>query len=481
MIELFGLSGNWGWHFSRNEFIWSSGMYKLFGLDDGSIQPDYELFRSLVHPEDRAKLEDAGQILNEGILGGHTFRIIRPDGTMRMVLSRGDVYFTPDGAPAGAAGVILDITSQRRATLAVRVHNDRQRAVFEHGMIVPWVWTSDGQALHAPGWCELTGLPPRTCSATGTRRSRIATRSCAARGGPRAGQGLFAGIHRQGGERHPDRLPGADGAGLRARGPVREWTGLTFPPTSAALEPEAPAPRPRQRGPGARGCTCGPRAASSTGRSPTSRRRASSRSRPSGAWRRMRRVPSPAAAHCGRSTPAPGGHRLHIVEGTTLAPSPRMDVGGPAPPQNLPPTPTPPLALSDGVRPPEEEPLAARLRSRRAGCGAGRHPPHGSRRRPFLGRSRRRVGAVCSGLAVRIGRGGAHLAVRQGAAQGGRRPEIGGRHHAAAAAERLAAAERRRRQQGEQAGPRRDGPAPRGPMPTDERALIVGACVDMGA
>ncbi|WP_191970084.1 PAS domain-containing protein [Methylobacterium planeticum] len=239
MIESFGLSGNWGWHFARNEYIWSSGMYKLFGIEDGSVQPDYELFRSLVHPEDRAKLEDAGQILHEGILGNHTFRIVRPDGTMRMVLSRGDVYFTPDGAPAGAAGVVLDITNQQRAALAVRVHNDRQRAVFEHGMIVPWVWTGDGQALHAPGWCELTGIAPedlqRDWHAPIEDRAAILQKFAEARERGEASSLDFAA-----------KLADGNRVALRALmvpvsnggGPVREWTGLTFPPTSATPEPK---------------------------------------------------------------------------------------------------------------------------------------------------------------------------------------------------------------------------------------------------
>ena len=245
MIESFGLSGNWGWHFSRNEYVWSSGLYKIFGLDDGAIQPDYELFRSLVHPEDRMKLEDAGQILNEGILGSHSFRIIRPDGTMRMVLSRGDVYFTPDGAPAGAAGVILDITNQQRAALAVRAHNDRQRAVFEHGMIVPWVWASDGQALHAPGWCELTGLAPedlqRNWYAPIEDREAVLRKLAEAR---ERGKGYSLEFNAKvaSGARVGFRVlmvPVSAGAS-----PIREWTGLTFPATSAALEPQREALAP---------------------------------------------------------------------------------------------------------------------------------------------------------------------------------------------------------------------------------------------
>ncbi|WP_162560599.1 PAS domain-containing protein [Methylobacterium durans] len=239
MVESFGLSGNWGWNFARKEYVWSSGLYRLFGIEDGTIRPDYELFRSLIHPEDRAVLEDASQILNEGILSDHTFRIIRPDGTMRMVLSRGDVYFTPDGRPAGAAGVVVDITSEQRVSLAIRAQNDRQRAIFEHGTIVSWVWTADGEVLHAPGWCELTGLAPedllrnwhlpivpeeraevlRQHAAMRERRQPFTLdfKAQVARGGRTSFRTLVVPVQN-----------GSDA--------IREWTGLTFPPSATVGE-----------------------------------------------------------------------------------------------------------------------------------------------------------------------------------------------------------------------------------------------------
>ncbi|WP_336487671.1 PAS domain-containing protein [Methylobacterium nigriterrae] len=240
MIESFGLSGSWGWNFSRKEYVWSSGLYKLFGIEDGSVQPDYELYRSLVHPDDRLQLEDAAQILNEGLLTDHTFRVIRPDGTMRIVVSRGDVYFTPEGAPAGAAGVLVDVTSQQRASHAVRTHNDRQRAVFEHSSIIPWVWTVDGEVLHAPGWCELTGLPPEDLPGEWHRPVVAEERAAFLRQHAE---------HRARGQAYTldftARLASGEHGAFRAlvapvmtgTGTIREWTGLTFPADSTALKP----------------------------------------------------------------------------------------------------------------------------------------------------------------------------------------------------------------------------------------------------
>lgn len=239
MVESFGLSGNWGWNFARKEYVWSSGLYRLFGIEDGSVRPDYELFRSLIHPEDRTIVEDASQILNEGILSDHTFRIIRPDGTMRVVLSRGDVYFTPEGRPAGAAGVVLDVTGEQRVSLAIRAQNERQRAIFEHGMIVAWVFTADGEVLHAPGWCELTGLAPEDLQRNwhapivAEERAEVLRQHAllrerrqpytldftvqVARGGRTTFRTLVVPV-----------LSGTD--------TIREWAGLTFPPTATLGE-----------------------------------------------------------------------------------------------------------------------------------------------------------------------------------------------------------------------------------------------------
>ena len=53
--------GNWEWDFQSGAVTWSDGLFRLLGLLPGSIEPTYELFLSMVHPDDRAKAEAVGR------------------------------------------------------------------------------------------------------------------------------------------------------------------------------------------------------------------------------------------------------------------------------------------------------------------------------------------------------------------------------------------------------------------------------------
>jgi hypothetical protein len=131
LVESYGLTGNWGWTFATNLHVWSPGLYRLLGLESDSVRPSYELLLSRVHPEDRQRLETSGRVMRDGILGNHSFRVTRPDGSERMLQSRGEVSFSPDGRPRAAAGFLLDVTEQERLARAQAAEKRHRWALFQ--------------------------------------------------------------------------------------------------------------------------------------------------------------------------------------------------------------------------------------------------------------------------------------------------------------------------------------------------------------
>jgi PAS domain-containing protein len=232
MVESFGLTGTWGWNFERRDYVWSSGLFRILGIEDMTVRPDHDLFRSLIHPDDRYQIEEATQIINEGLLSDRTVRVLRPDGTMRVVMTRNNVYFSPEGRPTGAAGVVIDVTSQQSAALAMRFQSDRQRALFDQYGIIPWVATTDGHVIHAPGWCELTGLASEDLFAQWHRpivpeeRAQALQRQAALRARGSA-YVLDVTVDLARGSRQRLRLVFAPMT--NAAGTVTEWAGLSFP------------------------------------------------------------------------------------------------------------------------------------------------------------------------------------------------------------------------------------------------------------
>ncbi|HEV7438616.1 MAG TPA: PAS domain-containing protein [Methylobacterium sp.] len=135
LLETMGLTGNWGWAFATDMQVWSPGLYRLLGLDPTLVQPSYGLMLSLVHPEDQPAMESPAQVMQEGLLRNHTFRVIRPDGSIRILSSQGEIYFTPDGRPRGAAGIILDVSEREKLARINALEKQREHALAQKARI----------------------------------------------------------------------------------------------------------------------------------------------------------------------------------------------------------------------------------------------------------------------------------------------------------------------------------------------------------
>ncbi|MGX7707434.1 PAS domain-containing protein [Methylobacterium sp. Gmos1] len=131
MLEIHGLTGSWGWTFATDEHVWSPGLYRLLGLDPGAIRPSYANLLALVHPDDRLDLATTAQAIQSGTLPDCTVRVIRPDGSLRILSLRGEIYHDPDGRPRAAAGTVLDVTDRERLAAVQAEERRRRRALFE--------------------------------------------------------------------------------------------------------------------------------------------------------------------------------------------------------------------------------------------------------------------------------------------------------------------------------------------------------------
>ena len=104
--------GNWEWNIPENKTFWSDEVFRIFGFAPQQFEVTYESFLDRIHPNDRSFVEEA---LNRVIADPETgyniqHRIIRPDGTERIVHERGEVKLGEDGKPARMTGTMQDLT-----------------------------------------------------------------------------------------------------------------------------------------------------------------------------------------------------------------------------------------------------------------------------------------------------------------------------------------------------------------------------------
>jgi PAS domain S-box-containing protein len=110
--------GSWEWDVARNRVGWSEELYQIYGVDPRSHVPSYEAFLASVHAEDR---EHTANVLRLAMQNLSPFvydhRILRPDGSVRMLHTRGEVVAGGD-RPARLVGSCLDITERWEAMRA---------------------------------------------------------------------------------------------------------------------------------------------------------------------------------------------------------------------------------------------------------------------------------------------------------------------------------------------------------------------------
>ena len=89
---------------------------------------------NLIHPEDRSRAAEAAAAAIR--LGGPRYdveyRVVRPDGTERIVHSQADVTWDKTGRPLRQFGVLQDVTELRQAEKELRASEARFRTFVDH-------------------------------------------------------------------------------------------------------------------------------------------------------------------------------------------------------------------------------------------------------------------------------------------------------------------------------------------------------------
>ncbi|MFN4325532.1 MAG: PAS domain S-box protein [Azonexus sp.] len=107
--------GFWGVDLDTGKTWWSTEAEKLYGLPPNSFSGTQEAWLSCIHPDD---VDDVKLKVQQHMSAGDAFeieyRIVRPDGEIRWLTSRGRVV-THDGKAVRVLGVNFDITERKVA------------------------------------------------------------------------------------------------------------------------------------------------------------------------------------------------------------------------------------------------------------------------------------------------------------------------------------------------------------------------------
>jgi diguanylate cyclase (GGDEF)-like protein/PAS domain S-box-containing protein len=114
--------GSYDFEIATNTNVWSDQLYRIYGREPQSFNASYEVFLSMLHPDDREHVMAVHQhALETNSAYEMEERVDWPDGQVRTLASWGEVIADDDGRPQRMVGICWDIT-ERKVMEAQLVH-----------------------------------------------------------------------------------------------------------------------------------------------------------------------------------------------------------------------------------------------------------------------------------------------------------------------------------------------------------------------
>lgn len=104
--------GSWKYDVIKDEFYGTEQMYRIYDINSEDHKNDFINTIELIHPDDRAKVQDAMKKHLQGKTCELEFRIPCKDGSVKYVIGRGEPLFDGGGQIIGVLGTVQDITDR---------------------------------------------------------------------------------------------------------------------------------------------------------------------------------------------------------------------------------------------------------------------------------------------------------------------------------------------------------------------------------
>jgi PAS domain S-box-containing protein len=126
-----GKIGIWDWDVANNVLFWDDSMYVLYGINKDDFGGAYEAWSRTLHHDDREFAEAEIQAVLRGEREySSEFRIIRPDGAVRIVRAVGQTFRDKDGKALRMIGTNVDVTERKEAEEALVESEKKYRQIL---------------------------------------------------------------------------------------------------------------------------------------------------------------------------------------------------------------------------------------------------------------------------------------------------------------------------------------------------------------
>ena len=142
--------GSWELNLFSRKLTWSDECYRICGFEPGSFEPELEKALNIFHPDDQERVRE---ILAISVRDRKEYkiesRIVRPDGSIRFVISHGLISVNSDNEADRLFGILHDITEQKEIALALEENRQIYKSLFEQNPQAVYSFDLQGNFLSA--------------------------------------------------------------------------------------------------------------------------------------------------------------------------------------------------------------------------------------------------------------------------------------------------------------------------------------------
>jgi PAS domain S-box-containing protein len=171
---------------SINDAVWSfdpridkllylnSAVESIYGRSLSDFLADLTLWRSCIHPDDRAAVDRADLALTQTGSFNIEYRIVRPDGSVRWLRERTHLIFDTIATPVRRNSIATDITQLENEQITKKALHQIQERFDTLTRVAPigiFRTDTEGNCLYVNDrWCQIAGLTPEDAQGTGWMR-----------------------------------------------------------------------------------------------------------------------------------------------------------------------------------------------------------------------------------------------------------------------------------------------------------------------